>query len=165
MLKFHGIEFEGSFTHIDDRPRFADVDEITQKVMQAFLSKELDGLIVVYTKFLSASKQAVVTEQILPLGRPVAEEAEPTSQREWIFSPDPQSILADLLPRSVRLQVFQSFLDAGVSEQIARRIAMKNATDSANDFIKELTLKYNRSRQALITTELSEIIGGAAALE
>lgn len=165
MLKFHGIDFEGSFTHIDDRPRFADVDAITQKVMQAFLAKELDGLVLVYTKFLSASRQRVVTETVLPLGRPVAEEGKLSGDRDWIFSPDPETILADLLPRSVRLHVFQAFLDAGVSEQIARRIAMKNATDSANDFIRSLTLKYNRSRQALITTELSEIIGGAAALE
>ena len=107
----------------------------------------------------------MVAEQVLPPSRPEAAAEEPQSQREWIFSPDPETILADLLPRSVRLKVFQSFLDAGVSEQIARRIAMKNATDSANDLIRSLTLKYNRSRQALITTELSEIIGGAAALE
>jgi F-type H+-transporting ATPase subunit gamma len=165
MLKFYGIEFAGSFTHIDDRPRFADVDEIAQSVMRQFLAKELDGLTIVYTKFLSAARQQVAVEQVLPLGRPVAEEIQPQSEREWIFSPDPESILADLLPRSVRLQVFQSFLDAGVSEQIARRVAMKNATDNANDLIKSLTLTYNRSRQALITTELSEIIGGAVALE
>ena len=89
----------------------------------------------------------------------------PAWGRQTIFSPDPESILDDLLPRSVRLHLFQAFLDAAVSEQTARRVAMKVATDNAHDVIVELTRTYNRSRQAQITTELSEIMGGAAALE
>lgn len=168
MLRYRGVKFADVYTHIDDRPAFADVDAIATRFLDAFVAGEIDALFVAYTKFLSASRQTPVAEQVLPLARP--EEASATApgpatgERDWIFSPDPETILAELLPRSVRLKVFQAFLDAGVSEQSARKVAMKNATDNANDLIKSLTKKYNRSRQALITTELSEIIGGAAAL-
>jgi F-type H+-transporting ATPase subunit gamma len=92
-------------------------------------------------------------------------DATDASDSSVIFEPDAATILADLLPRSVRIHVFQAFLDAAVSEQTARMVAMKSATDNARDMIKSLTMLYNRSRQTLITTELSEIMGGAAALE
>ena len=178
MLRYRGVPFENEITHIDDRPTFEQVDAIATPVMDAFVTRKIDALYVVYTKYHSATRHSPVAEQILPLARPAASEQAASEQaasgeaesgkadvgRDWIFSPDPETILAELLPRSVRLKVFQAFLDAGVSEQSARKVAMKNATDNANDLIKFLTQKYNRSRQALITTELSEIIGGAAAM-
>jgi F-type H+-transporting ATPase subunit gamma len=170
MLRYRGVEFADTITDIDDRPTFEQVDAVATPLMEAFVAGKLDALYVAYTKFESASRQTPVVEQVLPMSRPATPEAgeaakpEAGAEREWIFSPDPESILAELLPRSVRLKVFQAFLDAGVSEQAARKVAMKNATDNANDLIRSLTQKYNRSRQALITTELSEIIGGAAAL-
>lgn len=173
MLRYRHVPFEQEITDIDDRPTFEEVDAIATPLMDAFVAGKIDALYVVYTKYLSATRHTAVTERILPLARPTVEgsdesgpgkPARVTAERDWIFSPDPETILAELLPLSVRLKVFQAFLDAGVSEQSSRKVAMKNATDNANDLIKFLTQKYNRSRQALITTELSEIIGGAAAM-
>ena len=168
-LRFQGIPMTAQHTHIDDRPAFAQVDGIATPLMERFASGDLDELRIVYTKFHSAGRQEALTEQVLPLARTDAgEDGEPAGAAygpETIFSPDPETILNELLPRSVRLHVFQAFLDAGVSEQTARRIAMKAATDSAHDIVGELTRTYNRSRQAQITTELAEIMGGAAALE
>ena len=170
-LRFQGVAMASTISHIDDKVRFDEVDEVASPLIERFQSGELDELHVVYTKFLSSARQQACAEQVLPLTpeAAAAEEAGSPPKATWgrqtIFSPDPQTILDDLLPRSVRLHVFQAFLDAGVSEQTARRIAMKVATDNAHDVISDLTRKYNRSRQAQITTELSEIMGGAAALE
>ena len=166
-LRFRGYEMTSALSHIDDRVSFEVVDEVVTPLMERFQSGDLDELIVVYTKFLSSARQQATSEQVLPLERESAgaESATTGWGRQTIFSPDPATILGDLLPRSVRLHVFQAFLDAGVSEQTARRVAMKVATDNANDVVVELTRTYNRSRQAQITTELSEIMGGAAALQ
>lgn len=166
-LRFQGVPMANTISHIDDKVRFDEVNELATPLIERFQSGDLDELHVVYTKFLSSARQQSCCEQVLPLTREdAAEESQKTSWgRETIFSPDPETILDDLLPRSVRLHVFQAFLDAAVSEQTARRVAMKVATDNAHDVIVELTRTYNRSRQAQITTELSEIMGGAAALE
>ena len=169
-LRFQGVEMASTISHLDDKVRFDEVDEIATPLIERFQSGDLDELHVVYTKFLSSARQEACAEQVLPLTREASDsgDADPkktTWGRQTIFSPDPETILNDLLPRSVRLHVFQAFLDAAVSEQTARRVAMKVATDNANDVVVELTRTYNRSRQAQITTELSEIMGGAAALE
>ena len=121
-------------------------------------------------KSVGASKVTIVsvTEMLSALAMSAGMDAGmalPFEDYERDAASGAEKILSDLLPRSVRLHVFQAFLDAAVSEQTARRMAMKNATDAANDIIKDLTMLYNRSRQTQITTELSEIIGGAAALE
>ena len=163
MLKHRKVELSREITHIEDKPTFAEVDEITTEVMDLYARGEVEEVFVIYTKFESASRQSAVCERVLPLETPEAEEG--SASHHYIFHPTAEEILADLLPRSVRLHVFQAFLDAAVSEQTARRMAMKNATDSAEEIIRELTMLYNRSRQTQITTELSEIIGGAAALE
>jgi F-type H+-transporting ATPase subunit gamma len=165
-LRYQSVAVDRLVTHLDDRPSFAAVDALVSPVLERFAAGTVDEVHVVYTKFLSASQQRSVSERVLPLDAPAAAEggAEGVG-RDWIFSPDPASILADLLPRRVRLHVFQAFLDAAASEQTARMVAMKAATDNAEDLITELTRKYNRSRQSQITTELNEIMGGAAALE
>jgi len=168
-LRFQGVEMASTISHIDDKVRFDEVNELATPLIERFQSGDLDELHVVYTKFLSSARQKACAEQVLPLIRETASESTGGTAATWgrqtIFSPDPETILASLLPRSVRLHVFQAFLDAAVSEQTARRVAMKMATDNAHDVIVELTRTYNRSRQAQITTELSEIMGGAAALE
>jgi len=169
-LRFQGVEMASTISHLDDKVRFDEVDEIATPLIERFQSGDLDELHVVYTKFLSSARQQACAEKVLPLtpkaaGADVAGAPQSSWGRQTIFSPDPETILDELLPRSVRLHVFQAFLDAAVSEQTARRVAMKVATDNALDVIVELTRTYNRSRQAQITTELSEIMGGAAALE
>lgn len=160
-LRFQKVKPTTLHTHFEDSPTFEQVDAVATDLIQRYETGELDELHVVYTKFISAGRQQAVSEQVLPLEAPEAGAA----TREYIFHPDARTILFDLLPRSVRLHLFQAFLDAAVSEQTARMVAMKSATDNAHDMIRGLTLRYNRSRQTLITTELSEIIGGAAALE
>jgi F-type H+-transporting ATPase subunit gamma len=187
LLKFHKIVPAALHRQFDDKPAYAQVDEIASAFLARYAAGEIDELHVVYTKFETASRQRVVSEQVLPL-RLQAEDPErgsaateskgtashgPESKAatgsapigDTIFDPDAATILSTLLPRSVRLHLFQAFLDAAVSEQTARMVAMTAATDNARDMIKALTMIYNRSRQTLITTELSEIMGGAAALE
>lgn len=165
MLKFKGFEPDVTITHIEDKPTFAEVDEIAAPLLERYAAGEIDEVHVAYTKFVSAARQEAVVEQVLPLEEPEDDGEAEGAQRSFIFHPSAAQILSDLLPRSVRLHVFQAFLDSAVSEQTARMVAMKAATDNANEMIRDLTMLYNRSRQTQITTELSEIIGGAAALE
>ena len=163
MLKHRKVEQDREITHIEDKPTFEEVDELSNEILDRYARGEVEEVYLVYTKFVSAARQTPVCEKVLPLETPAAEDG--AASHHYLFHPSAEEILSDLLPRSVRLHVFQAFLDAAVSEQTARRMAMKNATDSAEEIIKNLTMLYNRSRQAQITTELSEIIGGAAALE
>ena len=165
MLKFKGMEPDRLVTHIEDKPTFAEVDEIAAPLLERYAAGEIDEVHISYTKFITAARQQAVCEQVLPLETPEDDTEDAGAQRSFIFHPSAEQILSDLLPRSVRLHVFQAFLDSAVSEQTARMVAMKAATDNANEMIRDLTQLYNRSRQTQITTELSEIIGGAAALE
>jgi F-type H+-transporting ATPase subunit gamma len=170
ILKFQRVPVQKVYDQFEDRPRFAEVDAIATEVLRRYAAGDVDRLIVVYTKFLSAARQAPVAETVLPLSLPTAAStaaaaATPTAATDYLFDPDAPTLLAALLPRSVRMHLFQAFLDAAVSEQTARMVAMRSATDNAVDMIRSLTRLYNRSRQSQITTELSEIMGGAAALE
>ncbi|MDJ0522452.1 MAG: ATP synthase F1 subunit gamma [Planctomycetota bacterium] len=165
MLKYKDIVPDVVHTHIEDKPTFAEVDELATPWVERYERGEIDELHVAYTKFVSAARQTAVVEQVLPLEPPAAEVETGGFQQNYVFHPSAEEILSDLLPRSVRLQLFQAFLDAAVSEQTARMVAMKSATDNALEMIRDLTMLYNRSRQTQITTELSEIIGGAAAIE
>jgi F-type H+-transporting ATPase subunit gamma len=118
-------------------------------------------------RFLSAGVQRPAVVQILPLSPQTAEaagEGKPVRAVEYEFSPDPRQLLDELLPATVRVRLFQAFTDAAVSEQVARMVAMKAATDAAGDMIKSLTREYNRARQTQITMELLDIVGGANAL-
>src|SRR5437764_1504938 len=136
---------------------------------QDFSGGAVDRVEVAYMKFPNAARQAPVVEALLPLSaaspRPGA--AEPAAARpvEYEFLPSAADILQELLPVSFKVRLFKCFLDAAVSEQIARRVTMKQATESADEMIKSLTRMYNRARQAQITKELAEIIGGAEALK
>jgi F-type H+-transporting ATPase subunit gamma len=121
-------------------------------------------------KFLNAARQQPVVETLLPLATAVPETRKPVGdavagKADYEFLPDAPGILAEVLPAAVKNRLFKCFLDAAVSEQIARRVAMKAATDNAGDLIKQLSREYNRARQAQITKEIAEVIGGAAALE
>lgn len=170
MLRFQKVPTAALHRQFEDKPSYAQVDEVVGALVRRYEAGELDELHVVYTKFESAARQRAVAEQVLPLRLDVAGpqgdgDGEVGAGPQVIFDPDPATILSALLPKAVRMHVFQAFLDAAVSEQTARMVAMKAATDNARDMIKSLTMLYNRSRQTLITTELSEIMGGAAALE
>lgn len=165
-FKFLRRDTREQSTDIGDAPRFEQVEPIANGLIDRFLKGEIASASVAYMKFFSAGLQRPVVQQLLPLAaRETAEKKEaagPTVQYE--FSPSPQELLDELLPAMVRVRLFQAFTDAAVSEQNARRVAMKAATDAAGDMIKALSRQYNRARQTHITMELLDIIGGANAL-
>lgn len=153
-------------TTLGDAPRFEQVEPIANALMARFERGEIASAYVVYMRFLSASKQRPHVLRLLPLSREETAEEKPSSSSapQYEFSPDPESLLNELLPATVRVRLFQCFNDAVVSEQIGRMVAMKAATDAAGDMITTLTRKYNRARQTQITMELLDIVGGANAL-
>jgi F-type H+-transporting ATPase subunit gamma len=180
--KFRKIPTEATYTHFEDRPQFAEVEVLADRYINSYLRGEIDRLDVVYTQFVSASKQIAVVETLLPMtaahvgsamqsvrqAKKTQTSAVPVKKGERVpyeFIPDPKSILEEIVPVSFKVRLFKCFLDAAVSEQISRMVAMRGATENADEMIKSLTMLYNRARQAQITRELAEIIGGAAALE
>jgi F-type H+-transporting ATPase subunit gamma len=164
-LRFRGINIDESFTNFEDQPSFEEVAKIADKLMADYQSGVIDRLDVAYTKFKSISKQEAVVETLLPLGNLSVAGADSAGPREdYEFLPSASSILEEVVPASFRVRLFKCFLDAAVSEQIARMVAMKSATENAGDMIKQLSRTFNRARQAKITGEIMEIIGGVEAL-
>ncbi len=163
-FRFQGIQAESTFTHFEDKPRFEETEELANRYIAAYTAGQLDRVEVSYMKFLNAARQAPTVETLLPLSA-LSNEDGPSSKIEYEFLPGAKDILEELLPVSFKVRLFKCFLDAAVSEQIARRVAMKAATENAGDMIKSLTRQYNRARQAQITKEIAEVIGGAEALK
>ena len=167
FLKFQGYEFAHTFTNFEDKPTYDEVEAIADRYIDGFIAGDIHRVDVAYTKFQSASRQTPVLETLLPIGalggENVAEDSGSTVDYE--FLPSPEDILEEIVPAAFKARLFKCFLDAAVSEQIARMVAMKGATENAGDMISTLSMQYNRARKSQITSELSEIIGGAAALE
>lgn len=166
LRRDHAAKIVATFTDIGRKHlSFAEADEITSKIMQMFNAGEFDICQIVYNRFKSAISQIVTVKQVVPVSiekTEAANENEPVAQYE--FEPDEETILAELLPRNLAMQVFGSLLESAAGEQGARMSAMDNATRNAGDMINKLTLNYNRTRQAYITKELIEIISGAEAV-
>ncbi len=167
-----------AITNIDDRPRFEQVEPIAAELMQRYATGEIGRVTVTYMRFISTGKQAAETTQLLPLsadvalspkqagsGAPGVGGAHAGSSEQYDFSPQPEGLLKVLLPQTVKVRLYQCFTDAAVSEQVARMVAMKAATDAAGDMIKSLSQSFNRARQSQITMELLDIVGGAEALK
>lgn len=168
-FRFLGRPLAERITHLADDVRYAEIEPIANALMEQFIKGEIGAVYVAYMAFESASKQTPTLLQLLPLAPPPAANpaggaAAAAKAVEYEFSPAPEKLLAELLPASVRMRLFQCFVEAVVSEQVARMVAMKAATDAAGDMIKALTRQYNRARQTHITMELLDIIGGASAL-
>ncbi len=145
---------------------FAEAQELSRSARDLFQSGEIDALYLVYTQFVSAMTQRPQTQQILPLEPPKQDETAPQGQpADYIFEPDPAQILGALLPRYVDTQVYQAVIESVASEHGARMTSMSSATDNAGKMISTLTLSLNRARQAAITKEIAEIVGGAEALK
>ena len=151
---------------LKDAPTILETKAVSRFCVEKFLSGEVDKVTVLYTHFVNTINQSPVAQTLLPISefvfRAAAKEAAPSESSagpmlEYIFEPSAQSVLDFMLPYYVQYEVFQMILDARASEHSARMVAMKNATDNANQFIKDLTLEYNKMRQASITTELLEI--------
>ncbi len=170
-FRFLGREMTSTNTAIENRPQFSDVDPIAQGFIDQYTKGEVDAVHVAYMRFISVGRQRPEVLQLLPLQQlgPQASEGEAAAQAatgvvDYDFTPEPEVILGELLPQTVKTRLFQCFIDAAVSEQVARMVAMKAATDAAEDMIKYLTRRYNRARQTQITMELLDIMGGAEAL-
>jgi F-type H+-transporting ATPase subunit gamma len=164
-FRFQGIRADATFTQFEDKPRFDEVEELANRYITAFSSGQLDRVEVCYMKFLNASRQTPVVETLLPLSATTNEPTATTTQVEYEFMPSARDLLEEILPVSFKVRLFKCFLDAAVSEQIARRVAMSAATENAQEIIRTLSRQYNRARQAQITKEISEVIGGAEALK
>jgi F-type H+-transporting ATPase subunit gamma len=164
--RFRRIPTAHAYTQFEDKPTFEQVDELANRYIAGYIAKDIDRVDVAYTKFINAARQQAVVETLLPLSAGAAAATQTAGPKvEYEFLPDAKGILEEILPVSFKVRLFKCFLDAAVSEQIARRVAMKAATDNADEIIRSLSQQYNRARQSKITTELSEIIGGAVALE
>ncbi|MFY8221660.1 MAG: ATP synthase F1 subunit gamma [Pirellulales bacterium] len=167
-LKFRGVEIAEPYTTFEDKPEFAAVAPIGRAYLEAYSAGEIDRLDVVYTKFDSIARQQAVTETLLPLAPPQATAttaAATLASDDYDFYPSAASILEEILPASFLSRLFKCFLDAAVSEQVARMVAMKAATENAGGLIKSLSRQYNRARQSQITGEIMEILGGVEALK
>ena len=166
-FRFRGVQPDETFNHFEDKPTFEEVDVLASRYLEAFEQGELDRLDVVYTRFESLSKQIATVETLLPLADLTGEEEheeESAAATEYEFLPSAESILDEVVPTSFKVKLFKCFLDAAVSEQIARMMAMKAATENADSMISHLTMIYNRARQGQITAELLEVLSGAEAL-
>jgi F-type H+-transporting ATPase subunit gamma len=168
-FKFLRRDVAEARTDIGEKPRFEQVEPLANDLMDRFTRGEIASAHIAYMRFISAGQQRPEVVQILPLVGALKKEegdaAAPTAPNiEYEFSPTPKELLDELLPAVVRVRLFQAFTDAAVSEQVARMVAMKAATDAAGDMIKSLTREYNRARQTQITMELLDIVGGANAL-
>ncbi|MRX47081.1 ATP synthase F1 subunit gamma [Pedobacter puniceum] len=142
---------------------FENVSVITESVMDAFVKGQFDKVEVVYNQFKNAAMQILTVEQLLPV--PKAERSEnQVSNTDYILEPSKEEIVEQLIPKNIKIQLYKAVLDSHASEHGARMTAMDKATDNAGDLLKKLKLAYNQARQAAITTELSEIVSGAAAL-
>ena len=167
VFKLRGHAVDAEFTHFNDKPTFDEVDVIASRYLAEYESGQLDRLDVAYMKFESIGRQRVTVETLLPLGSlgaNAAEEEATGAQTQYEFLPSPASILEEVVPTSFKVRLFKCFLDTAVSEQIARMVAMKSATENAGELIKQLSMQYNRARQGRITSELMDLIGGVEAL-
>lgn len=164
-LKFLRVPIATTITDVEDKIAFARVAEMAQRYMDLYLRGEVARVDVVYMQFHSAGVQRPAVARLLPIEPPKAAATGPRTNIQFEFSPAPDVLLAHLIPEAVKIRLFQCFNDAIVSEQVARMVAMKAATDAASDMIKFLTREYNRARQSQITTELADIVGGANAVQ
>ena len=140
---------------------YENVAQIAEKIMKKYLSEKYDKVILVYNQFKNAATQIIMNENYLPVENT---ENEGVAQQDYIFEPDKNQIVEDLIPKSLTTQLFKAILDSHAAEHGARMTAMHKATDNAGELKKELVLTYNKARQAAITGEILEIVGGAEAL-
>ena len=149
------------FTDLDDRLALADITPISRLIAEGYSNEEADAVFIAYAKFVNTTVQRPVVEPLLPV---VPTELALGQAVGYIFEPDALTVLSRLLPRFVDMQLYHAVLEAIASEQSARMVAMRNATDSANEMVDDLTLVMNKLRQESITNELLDIVGGAAAV-
>ncbi len=184
-MRYRKVPMDSTYTQFEDRPQFHEVEKLADRYIAMYVKGEIDRLDVTYTRFASSARQVATVSTLLPIvtadlaavGPSVRQAKALASQPAagavskaeaarvpYEFLPDAQGILEEVVPVSFKVRLFKCFLDAAVSEQIARMVAMRGATQNADDLIKSLTRQYNRARQSQITRELADIVGAAAAL-
>lgn len=159
-----GLEIKGHINGLGDTPAMEDLVGIVNGMVNAYREGEIDEVYVVYNRFINTMSQKPTVQQLLPLPALENDSLEQTGSWDYIYEPNPQALLDSLLVRYLESQVYQAVVDNLASEQAARMVAMKAATDNAGNLINELQLVYNKARQASITNELNEIVAGAAAI-
>ena len=168
-LTFRRRELAGDFVGFTDRPGYGDAQAVAHRAGELFVGHEVDRVVLVYNTFVSALTQRVTEQEVLPISREIletddAERADDALRGDFIFEPEPEEILARLLPVYVETQIYRALLESSASEQGARMTAMRNASKNAGELIDGLTLQMNRARQAEITQEILEVVAGADAL-
>ena len=148
------------YQKLADKPSYSPAAELAEKLMEEFLAGRLDRIDLVYNHFVSSGKQVPVRETLLPMGNFLLSEAK-ESDVDYILEPSASALLADLVPKSLRLKFYTALLDSNASEHAARTVAMQTATDNGEDLLQELTLQYNKSRQQKITSEILDLAGGS----
>jgi F-type H+-transporting ATPase subunit gamma len=154
----YGQNIIAEFVQLGDRPSLADTLPVSRVVIDDYTNGTLDQVYIAYTRFVTTVNQEPVLNQLLPIEPAKAEQAKAL---DYIYEPSAHAVLEHLLPRYVEMQVYHALLESIASEQSARMVAMRNATDNANEMVEELTLIHNKARQELITKELLDIAGGA----
>lgn len=157
-----GSDMPRGLNELYDALTYVNVAPVAEKIMQVFVDGQFDKVELIYNQFKNAAVQITTIEQFLPVQAPPVTEKK--TSREYIFEPNKEFIVADLIPRSLKTQLFKALLDSHAAEHGARMTSMHKATDNAGSLIKELKLTYNKARQAAITNEILEIVGGAEAL-
>lgn len=183
-IRYRKLSAQASYTQFEDKPQFSEVEVLADKYIGMYVRGEIDRLEVVFTQFVNTAKQVATVQTLLPIvttdigqagpsirqSKPKEAETAPVVGSKWApvpyeFLPDAKSILEEIVPVSFKVRLFKCFLDAAVSEQISRMVAMRGATQNADDLVKTLTRQYNRARQSQITRELAEIVGAVDALK
>lgn len=158
-----GYKTDDTYKDIFTSLSFENVQQAAQAAIKAFENKEFDVVQIIYSEFINAAAQRFVSEQFLPI--PKIEKKAGEKSIDFIFEPDKETLVAELMPKILNTQLYKAVLDANASEHGARMTAMDKASENANEILRNLKISYNRARQAAITTELTEIVSGAAALE
>jgi F-type H+-transporting ATPase subunit gamma len=160
-----GYNVDIRFKDIFMKLSFEAVQQCAQAAVQAFAQKEYDAVEIVYSEFKNAATQRFVAEPFLPIPKNSADKGKKAKKSDFIFEPEKDQLIAELMPKILNTQLYKAVLDCNASEHGARMTAMDKASENANELLKSLKISYNRARQAAITTELTEIVSGAAALQ
>lgn len=164
---YRGVTPLQAYRDISDKPTFADAKSIASLVVGPYERAEIDEVSIIFNRFVNVAEQSPESHRLLPIGVETLDDAADASDvsAEYLFEPGAEEVLGHLLPTYVEALIYRALMESAAAEHGARRKAMKSATDNASEMIGTLTRSYNRARQAAITTEISEIVGGAAALE
>jgi len=162
FMRRRGLEIRAEFTGLGDQPGLLDTLPVSRIITDDYTGGEIDAVYLSYTRFISTMVQEPVVEPVLPVA---PAEIPATQNADYIYEPGSEAVLAGLLPRFVEMKVYHSVLESIASEQSARMVAMRNATENGKELIDDLTLMYNKARQESITNELLDITGGVAALD